>query len=119
MSGSRRRTGNHGGSRGGQPSSGRGNNNNPASFWGNPGNAEPEEPPVAVKVRPTGDPAAVPRSLGDAPLGASPAVVAHHLAVVYEEAVKAATALAAANGLLEDAPWLGDADTVAVTAAED
>jgi hypothetical protein len=51
-------------------------------------------------IIPTRDPAAIPRSLGDPPLSNNPAASQHHLAVVYEEAVKAATALAAANGLL-------------------
>jgi hypothetical protein len=48
----------------------------------------------------------VPRSLGDPPLGANAAATQRHLALVYEEAVRAATALAAANNLLadEDAP---------------
>jgi hypothetical protein len=40
--------------------------------------------------------------LGDPPLGPNPAAAAHHLAVIYEEAVRAGTALAAASGLLED-----------------
>jgi hypothetical protein len=53
-------------------------------------------------VRPTIDPGAVVRSLGDPPLGPNPATAAHHLTAIYEEAVRAATALAAANGLLED-----------------
>jgi hypothetical protein len=55
-----------------------------------------------AKIRPTGDPAALPRSLGDPPLGPNPAAAAHHLAVIYEEAVRAGTALAAASGLLDD-----------------
>jgi hypothetical protein len=53
------------------------------------------------RIRPTLDPAALPRSLGDPPLTPDTAA-AHHVAVVYEEAVRAATALAAANGLLDD-----------------
>ena len=68
-----------------------------ADFWGRPG-AEPS----VEKIRPTPDPGAVPRSLGDPPLGPNPAVAAGHLAVIYEEAVRAATALAAANGLLDE-----------------
>ena len=52
-------------------------------------------------ITPTLDPSAVPRSLGDPPLSANAAASQHHLSVVYEEAVKAATALAAANGLLD------------------
>ena len=69
-----------------------------ADFWGRPA----EGPPSDRKVRPTVDPGAVVRSLGDPPLGPNPATAAHHLTAIYEEAVKAATALAAANGLLED-----------------
>ncbi|HEV7863734.1 MAG TPA: hypothetical protein VGR20_13575 [Acidimicrobiia bacterium] len=69
-----------------------------ADFWGRPG----EGPPSDRKVRPTVDPGAVVRSLGDPPLGPNPATAAHHLTAIYEEAVRAATALAAANGLLDD-----------------
>jgi hypothetical protein len=47
------------------------------------------------------DPTALLRSLGEPPLGSNPAAAQHHLAVVYDEAVRAAIALAAANGLLE------------------
>jgi hypothetical protein len=68
-----------------------------ADFWGRPGGE-----PVAKSIRPTSDPAAVPRSLGDPPIGHNPATAAGSLAVIYEEAVRAATALAAANGLLAD-----------------
>jgi len=68
-----------------------------ADFWGRP----TEGPPTDRKVRPTVDPGAVVRSLGDPPLGPNPATAAHHLTAIYEEAVRAATALAAANGLLE------------------
>jgi len=69
-----------------------------ADFWGRP----TEGPPSDRKVRPTIDPGAVVRSLGDPPLGPNPATAAHHLTAIYEEAVRAATALAAANGILED-----------------
>jgi hypothetical protein len=69
-----------------------------ADFWGRPS----EGPPSDRTVRPTIDPGAVVRSLGDPPLGPNPATAAHHLTAIYEEAVRAATALAAANGLLED-----------------
>lgn len=73
-----------------------------SDFWGlsSPAGDEPPAPPE--KVRPTPDPAVLVRSLGDPPLGSNPALASHHLAVIYEEAVKAAIALAAANGLLED-----------------
>jgi hypothetical protein len=67
-------------------------------FWGK----ATEGPPSDRTVRPTIDPGAVVRSLGDPPLGPNPATAAHHLTAIYEEAVRAATALAAANGLLED-----------------
>src|SRR5687767_8962746 len=69
-------------------------------FWGK----ATEGPPSDRTVRPTIDPGAVVRSLGDPPLGPNPATAAHHLTAIYEEAVRAATALAAANGLLEDDP---------------
>jgi hypothetical protein len=69
-----------------------------ADFWGRP----TEGPPSDRKVRPTIDPGAVVRSLGDPPLGPNPATAAVQLTAIYEEAVRAATALAAANGLLED-----------------
>ena len=69
-----------------------------ADFWGRP----TEGPPSERKVRPTIDPGAVVRSLGDPPLGPNPATAAHHLTAIYEEAVRAATALAAVNGLLDD-----------------
>ena len=67
-------------------------------FWGRPDDV----PPPVTRIRPTADPAALPRSLGDPPLGPNPAASAHHLAVIYEEAVRAGTALAAASGLLDD-----------------
>lgn len=72
------------------------------AFWGR----SEENPAAPAPITPTRDPSAVPRSLGDPPLSLNPAAAQHHLAVVYEEAVKAATALAAANGLLD----LGDDD---------
>lgn len=76
------------------------------AFWGDglgtvDAAGEAEQTPAAVeRIRPTPDPAALPRSLGDPPLTPDTAA-AHHVAVVYEEAVRAATALAAANGLLD------------------
>jgi hypothetical protein len=53
-------------------------------------------------IRPTSDPAAVVRSLGPPPLAMDSGAVERHLTAVYEEAVRAATALAAATGLLAD-----------------
>lgn len=67
------------------------------AFWGR----RDDQPASPDPIIPTRDPAAIPRSLGDPPLSANAAASQHHLAVVYEEAVKAATALAAANGLLD------------------
>jgi hypothetical protein len=67
-------------------------------FWGSA--TQPAELPTPAPIRPTSDPAAIVRSLGPAPLAIDPAVVERHLTAVYEEAVRAATALAAANGLL-------------------
>jgi hypothetical protein len=51
-------------------------------------------------IRPTADPGAVVRSLGPPPLAVDATMAERHLTAVYEEAVRAATALAAANGLL-------------------
>ena len=56
--------------------------------------------PAVERIRPTPDPAALPRSLGDPPLGPNPEAGQALLGAVYEEAVRAATALAAASGLL-------------------
>ena len=100
----KRRSGNKNRQGSGQPqpsgnarSSGNRRRSGGADFWGRPGDG----PPSDRTVRPTIDPGAVVRSLGDPPLGPNPATAAHHLTAIYEEAVKAATALAAANGLLE------------------
>lgn len=70
-------------------------------FWGR----EEREPAPASKIRPTPDPGAMHRSLGNPPLAVSPATARRHLDAVYEEAVRAATALAAANGLLDTEYW--------------
>jgi hypothetical protein len=64
------------------------------AFWADNG----YEPSPSSQIRPTSDPGALPRSLGDPPL--APAVSQHHLDAVYEEAVRAAIALAAANRLV-------------------
>ena len=64
------------------------------AFWADSG----YEPSPTPQIRPTSDPGALPRSLGDPPL--APAVSQHHLDAVYEEAVRAAIALAAANRLV-------------------
>jgi hypothetical protein len=73
------------------------------AFWGDTvgaGDDDQQAPAAVERIRPTPDPGALPRSLGDPPLTPDTAA-AHHVAVVYEEAVRAATALAAANGLLD------------------
>ncbi|MGH9114556.1 MAG: hypothetical protein ACRDWW_01880 [Acidimicrobiales bacterium] len=67
-------------------------------FWGD-ASAPVAEPDL---IRPTGDPAALVRSLGAPPLAIDAGIAERHLTAVYEEAVRAATALAAANGLLAE-----------------
>jgi hypothetical protein len=66
------------------------------AFWGQP--AEEATPPGGI--RPTNAPDAVVRSLGTPPLAHNDYDTRRHLRAVCEEAVRAATALAAANGLL-------------------
>jgi hypothetical protein len=66
-----------------------------AAFWGE----APDRPP-AGGIRPTSAPDAVVRSLGAPPLAHNEYDTRRHLRAVCEEAVRAATALAAANGLL-------------------
>lgn len=66
-------------------------------------------PALIPTIRPATDPAAVARSLGDPPLAIDGATASHSFAVVYEEAVRAATALATATGLLGAAAELDDA----------
>jgi hypothetical protein len=65
-------------------------------FWG------PDDPAAAQPnpIEPTSDPGAMVRSLGPVPLAGDASVNERHLVAVYEEAVRAATALAAVNGLL-------------------
>jgi hypothetical protein len=65
-------------------------------FWG----ANYEPAPVTDKIRPSPDPGVLARSLGPPPLAIDGNVALRHLTAVYEEAVRAATALAAANDLL-------------------
>jgi hypothetical protein len=67
-------------------------------FWG--ANYEPAA--VNTSIRPTPDPGVLVRSLGPPPLAIDSNQAIRHLSAVYEEAVRAATALAAANGLLAD-----------------
>jgi hypothetical protein len=69
-----------------------------AKFWGHT-EAQSSRP---EPIRPTPDPGAVARSLGNPPLAVGAATARRHLDAVYEEAVRAATALAAANGLLDE-----------------
>jgi hypothetical protein len=65
-------------------------------FWG----ADDHQAGAASAIQPTSDPGAVPRSLGAPPLSSRSGVALASLTTVYEEAVRTATALAAANGLL-------------------
>ncbi len=67
------------------------------SFWGRPGDL----PPVETDVRITDDAAAVPRSLGPAPLPGHEAIAEHYFTAVYNQAVITAGALAAAGGLID------------------
>jgi len=69
-------------------------------FWG----ADDEGAMPAPSIQPTSDPGAVPRSLGAPPLSSRSGVALASLTTVYEEAVRTATALAAANGLLASGP---------------
>ncbi|MBO0730252.1 MAG: hypothetical protein J2P57_13410 [Acidimicrobiaceae bacterium] len=71
-------------------------------FWGinAPAQASEDEAREAVQIQPSPDPFVVARSLGPAPLALESGAVERHLTAVYEEVVRAATALAAANGLL-------------------
>ncbi|MGH9095203.1 MAG: hypothetical protein ACRDXE_08595 [Acidimicrobiales bacterium] len=66
-----------------------------AKYWGTAGEAT-----APKAVRPTPVPSALVRSLGAPPLSVDSGLAERHLAAVYEEAVRAATALVAANGLL-------------------
>lgn len=65
-------------------------------FWG--ANYQPAQPNTSI--RPSPDPGVLVRSLGAPPLAIDANLALRHLTAVYEEAVRAATALAAANGLL-------------------
>jgi hypothetical protein len=67
-------------------------------FWG----AAYEPPEEIAKIEPTSDPGVLVRSLGPPPLALDQAIAVRHLTAVYEEAVRAATALAAANSLLAE-----------------
>jgi hypothetical protein len=69
-----------------------------SKFWGD-ADAVAQHPP---RVRPSADPGALVRSLGAAPLIPDANASQRILTEVYEAAVRAATALAAASGLLED-----------------
>ena len=67
-------------------------------FWG----TNRERPDRTSQIRPTSDPGVLVRSLGAPPLAMDATAATRHLTAVYEEAVRAATALAAANGLLAE-----------------
>ncbi|MGH9121121.1 MAG: hypothetical protein ACRDYC_04120 [Acidimicrobiales bacterium] len=67
-------------------------------FWGDADAPVPQPP----RVRPSQDPGALVRSLGAPPLIPDANASQRILTEVYEAAVRAATAMAAASGLLED-----------------
>lgn len=75
-----------------------------AKFWGD------NEAPAAEgaddtgprRVTPTPDPSVLVRSLGPPPLAVDERESTVHLAAIYGEAVRTATALLAANGLLAE-----------------
>ncbi|MGH9068896.1 MAG: hypothetical protein ACRD0J_15605 [Acidimicrobiales bacterium] len=64
-----------------------------------PGLAAPHQ--ERPRVRPAADPAGMVRSLGPPPLAVNQAVAVGSLAATYEEAVRAASALAASCGILD------------------
>jgi hypothetical protein len=68
----------------------------PAELWRPVAQLPPPAP-----IRPAGDPTAFIHSVGDPPLHGQGAVAEHYLAAVIERAAGLATALAAADGLLE------------------
>lgn len=71
-----------------------------AKFWGDtdtPGRGDDTGP---RRVTPTPDPSVLVRSLGPPPLTVDERESTVHLAAIYGEAVRTATALLAANGLL-------------------
>jgi len=80
--------------RGGQKSRGK----NPANDLWRPVPQLPSPEPI----RPTSDPGAVLRSLGDPPLQGQGAVAEHYIAAVAERAASMAGALAATAGLLAE-----------------
>jgi hypothetical protein len=65
-------------------------------LWGSADDGPPRPP----AIRPTPEPGALVRSLGPPPLAVDAAMAERHFTAVYEEAVRTATALAAANGIL-------------------
>ena len=69
-----------------------------AAFWGAPIDDEP-----IGRIRPAGRPDALLASLGDVPLATNPAEARAFLEDAYDAAARAAIALAAANGLLDEA----------------
>jgi hypothetical protein len=91
-----------GGNRSGARSRGKGNrsgSNRPAQrdFWGY---TLPRPDPVE-RIRPSDDPTALIRSLGDPPLRGHGNVAQHYFKAVYERAASVATALAGASDLLD------------------
>jgi len=75
---------------------GRGPGSDLRAFWGDASAL----PPAGKDVRITDDEHAVPRSLGEPPLPQQREIAEHYFAAVYDRAVAAAGALAAAGGLI-------------------
>ena len=99
--GNRPRQGNRSGGSGsrGRGKSNRSSSNRPAQrdFWGY---SLPVPDPVA-RIRPSDDPTALIRSLGDPPLRGHGTVAQHYFKAVYERSASVATALAGASDLLD------------------
>jgi len=98
-----------GGNRSGGGARGRGKGSRPSSnrpaqrdFWGY--SLTPPDP--VERIRPSDDPTALIRSLGDPPLRGHGNVAQHYFKAVYQRSASVATALAGASDLLD----LGDPD---------
>jgi hypothetical protein len=102
---SRQGGGNRSGGSGGGGSRGRGkggarsgaNRAAQRDFWG----YTLSRPEPVDRIRPSGDPTALIRSLGDPPLRGHGHTAPHYFKAVYERAASVATALAAASDLLD------------------
>ena len=93
------RSGGGSGSRGRGGKGNRSGSNRPAQrdFWGY--TLTPPDP--VERIRPSDDPTALIRSLGDPPLRGHGTVAQHYFKAVYERSASVATALAGASDLLD------------------